>query len=122
MTTEIVLITRIRTNNKGNQALSSAWAAMLQQAFPAGAVRAMERRPPHFLQYTLDQFAAARDPFRMFDAVTDKLAGLAPGPGFIAAAHGTPRIKLDETIAKPRGGIAHEAITTLRQRLNLRRW
>lgn len=122
MNPEIVLITRIRTNNKGNQALSAAWATVLQEAFPTGAVRAMERRPPHFLQYTLAEFAAARDPFRMFDAVTDKLAGLAPGPSFIAAARGTPRIQLDETIAKPRGGIAHEAITTLRQRLNLRRW
>ncbi|HET9627823.1 MAG TPA: polysaccharide pyruvyl transferase family protein [Kofleriaceae bacterium] len=122
MTPETVLITRIRTNNKGNQALSSAWAAMLQQAFPTGAVRAMERRPPHFLQYTLEQLAGERDPFRAFDQITSKLARLAPGPAYIAAAKGAPRIQLDETIAQPRGGIAHEAITTLRQRLNLRRW
>ncbi|HEY6178302.1 MAG TPA: hypothetical protein VIX73_27795, partial [Kofleriaceae bacterium] len=80
MTPEVVLITRVRTNNKGNQALSAAWLAMLSQAFPAARVRAMERRPPHFLQYTLAEFAADADPFRRFDAVTSALARLAPGP------------------------------------------
>lgn len=113
---EILLITRVRTNNKGNQALSSAWAAMLQQAFPGAGVRAMERRPPHFLQYTLADFASARDPFRLFDTVTSELARLAPGPGFIAPVHTAPRIQLQETInPEPR-------FAELRRRLNLRRW
>jgi polysaccharide pyruvyl transferase WcaK-like protein len=113
---EILLITRIRTNNKGNQALSSAWAAMLQQAFPGAGVRALERRPPHFLQYTLAEFAAARDPFRLFDRVTGELARLAPGPGFIGPVAAPPRIHLQETInPEPR-------FAALRRRLNLRRW
>jgi polysaccharide pyruvyl transferase WcaK-like protein len=122
MSPETVLITRVRTNNKGNQALSSAWAAMLQHTFPGGAVRALERRPLHLLQYTLDQFAAARDPFRLFDAVTTKLARLAPGAAYISAVRGEPRIQLDETIARPGRLAAFPAITRLRQRLNLRRW
>jgi polysaccharide pyruvyl transferase WcaK-like protein len=113
---EIVLITRVRTNNKGNQALSSAWAAMLAQAFPGAPVRAMERRPPHFLQYTLEQFASARDAFRLFEEVTTKLAKLAPGPDFIAPVRAPPKIQLDENIAQPR------RFAALRQRLNLRRW
>jgi polysaccharide pyruvyl transferase WcaK-like protein len=114
--TEILLITRIRTNNKGNQALSSAWAAMLQQAFPGAAIRALERRPPHFLQYTLSEFASARDPFRLFDKVTTELAQLAPGPGFIAPVRSAPKIHLQESITpEPR-------FAALRRRLNLRRW
>ncbi|HEX7836972.1 MAG TPA: polysaccharide pyruvyl transferase family protein [Kofleriaceae bacterium] len=116
---EILLITRVRTNNKGNQALSSAWAAMLQQAFPGAGVRAMERRPPHLLQYTLAEFASARDPFRMFDTVTSALARLAPGPGFIAPVHAAPRIHLQETInPEPR----FAAVAEFRRWLNLRRW
>jgi polysaccharide pyruvyl transferase WcaK-like protein len=95
---------------------------MLQQAFPAGAVRALERRPPHFLQYTLDQVAAARDPFQLFDQITSKLARLAPGADFIPAVRSAPRISLDENIARPRGGVAHQAISQLRARLNLRKW
>jgi len=122
MTSEILLITRIRTNNKGNQALSSAWAAMLARAFPDAAVRALERRPPHFLQYTLAEFARARDPFRLFDTVTSELARLAPGPGAIAAVDGAPRIRLEETIAQPPRFAALAAVTALRRRLNLRRW
>ncbi|HEY0483153.1 MAG TPA: polysaccharide pyruvyl transferase family protein [Kofleriaceae bacterium] len=116
MTPEILLITRVRTNNKGNQALSSAWAAMLQQAFPGAGVRALERRPPHFLQYTLAEFASARDPFARFDAVATELAGLAPGPGFIAPVHAAPRIHLQESIAPP------PRFAALRRRINLRHW
>jgi polysaccharide pyruvyl transferase WcaK-like protein len=116
MTPEILLITRVRTNNKGNQALSSAWAAMLQQAFPGAGVRALERRPPHFLQYSLADFASARDPFARFDAVATELARLAPGPGFIAPAQGTPRIHLQESIAPP------PRFAALRRRINLRHW
>lgn len=113
---EVVLITRVRTNNKGNQALSSAWLAMLQQAFPGARIRAMERRPPHFLQYTLAEFAAERDPFRRFDAVTTRLAGLAPGPDYIAPPSPVQHIELDERITQQR------RFAALRQRLNLRRW
>lgn len=113
---EIVLITRVRTNNKGNQALSSAWAAMLQQAFPDASLRLLERRPRHLLQYPLEQFARARDPFRAFDHVTTKLARLAPGPDYIGPVRDAPRVILDEQIAQP------ARFAALRQRLNLRRW
>jgi polysaccharide pyruvyl transferase WcaK-like protein len=116
MTPEILLITRVRTHNKGNQALSSAWLAMLSRAFPAARVRAMERRPAHLLQFTLEEFAAERDPFRRFDAVTSRLAGLAPGADYIAAPSPVQKIQLDEANPKER------AFAALRQRLNLRRW
>jgi polysaccharide pyruvyl transferase WcaK-like protein len=115
-TSEVVLITRVRTNNKGNQALSAAWVAMLELAFPGAKLRLMERRPRHLLQYTLEQFARARDPFRAFDAVTTELARLAPGPDYIGPVRDRPAIALDETLAPaPR-------FAALRQRLNLRRW
>lgn len=111
---EIVLITRLRTLNKGNQALSAAWLAMLNRAFPSTRIRLIERRPRHLCQYTLRQFAAERDPFAAFDALATKLAGLAPGPEAVADSFGRARIQLDETIPAP------GRFTALRQRLNLR--
>lgn len=110
---EILLITRIRTLNKGNQALSDAWLAMLERAFPATPIRILERRPRHLLQYTLRQFARERDPVAAFDALAERLARLAPGPDVIGAP-GRTRILLDETISPPARMVA------LRQRLNLR--
>ncbi|HEY0190413.1 MAG TPA: polysaccharide pyruvyl transferase family protein [Kofleriaceae bacterium] len=113
---EVLLITRIRTNNKGNQALSSAWAAMLAEAFPGAQVRALERRPSHVAQYTFDQLQHARDPFRLFDEMSSQLAKLAPGPGFISAPKGPPRIQLSEAITP------EPMFAALRKRLNLRKW
>jgi len=114
--TEIVLITRIRTNNKGNQALSQAWLAMLARAFPEAPVRALERRPLHLLQYSLDQFAKAPDPYRAFDAVARRLARTSRGPQTIGPPTKIPRIELDERIA-PSSNFA-----SIRARMNLRGW
>lgn len=111
---EILLITRLRTLNKGNQALSAAWLAVVEQAFSSTPVRVLERRPRHMLQYTLRDLARAKDPYAAFIAIAKKCARLAPGA---AAAGGPPtptRILLDETIQPPQRFVA------LRQRLNLR--
>lgn len=113
---EVLLITRLRTLNKGNQALSAAWLGLLQQAFPGTAIRVLERRPPHLLQYTLGQLARAKDPFRAFDALTTRLARLAPGPGAVQDPDPAPRILLDEAIPIP------VRFPELRKRLNLRGW
>jgi polysaccharide pyruvyl transferase WcaK-like protein len=111
---EIVLVTRVRTNNKGNQALSAGWVTLAKIAFPGAAIRVFERRPAHLTQFSLQQFAQASDPFAAFDAVTSKLATLAPGPDSIAAAGSTSTIQLDENITpKP-------TFAWLRQRLGLR--
>lgn len=111
---EVLLITRIRTLNKGNQALSVAWLEMLERAFPDVPVRTIERRPRHLLQYTLRSLARERDPVSAFGRLASKLARLAPGPDLIGAAPPRPRILLDETIHPP------ARFVRLRQRLNLR--
>src|SRR5207253_10403098 len=111
---EILLITRMRTLNKGNQALSAAWLAMLERAFPETRVRVIERRPRHLLQYTLREIAKERDPFGAFDALAARLARLAPGPQLAGDTIPDAKIVLDETIPPaPR-------FPVLRQRLNLR--
>jgi polysaccharide pyruvyl transferase WcaK-like protein len=112
---EILLITRVKTLNKGNQALSSAWLAMVRRAFPEAGIRVLERRPRHLAQFTLAQFAAERDPFRAFTATAERLAKLAPGPDFIGPPP-EPRIELDESMPPP------DRLAWIRQRLNLRGW
>lgn len=114
MTEEILLITRIKTLNKGNQALSAAWIAMLERAFPTSSMRVLERRPRHLLQYTLRDVARSRDPFGAFDHLASKLAQLAPGPELAGSIGARARILLDETITPP------QRFVRVRQRLNLR--
>ena len=111
---EILLITRIRTLNKGNQALSAAWLALLERAFPGAPIRILERRPRHLIQYTLRQLAAERDPVATFDRIVDDLARHAPGPDAIEPPAAAPAILLDETISPP------ARFVRARQRLNLR--
>lgn len=111
---EILLITRIRTLNKGNQALSAAWLAVVEQAFPATPVRVLERRPRHLLQYTLRELARQRDPYAAFTAIAKRCARMAPGPQAAGGAPTRTKILLDETIQPPQRFVA------LRQRLNLR--
>jgi polysaccharide pyruvyl transferase WcaK-like protein len=111
---EVVLITKTRTSNKGNQALSAAWVRMLQAAFPDAAVRTIERRPRHLLQYSLKDIAAAPDPWAAFDALAGEIAALAPGPG-LAGPPSPPKIALAEDEAgRPL------PLAGLRKRLNLR--
>jgi polysaccharide pyruvyl transferase WcaK-like protein len=110
---EILLITRVRTVNKGNQALSVAWTDLLRRAFPGTPVRVLERRPRHLVQYTLRQLAHERDPVAAFAALVSRLARMSPGPG--SAGPVVPvRIDLDETLAKP------QRFAAVRQALNLR--
>lgn len=115
MPPRIVLITRVRTNNKGNQALSAAWVSLLQRAFPEAEVEVFERRPAHLLQHTLEEFRHARNPVRAFESAARKLARLAP-VGETGSPPKQPSIALDESIS-PRPRFAE-----IRQRLNLRKW
>lgn len=114
MTREVVLITKTATSNKGNQALSAAWLRMLQAAFPDAAVRTMERRPRHLLQYSLKKIAAAPDPWAAFDQLAGEIAALAPGPD-LAGPPPPPRIALAEA-----GEHKPLPLAGLRKRLNLR--
>jgi len=114
MTREILLITRVRTLNKGNQALSTAWVSMLERAFPGTSLRVLERRPRHLLQHRLSDLGKARDPYRAFDELTTRLAKLAPGPAFAGPVRDIADIVLDEDIPSPTRHVG------LRQRLNLR--
>lgn len=111
---EILLITRIKTLNKGNQALSAAWLAMLERAFPTSSIRVLERRPRHLLKYTLRDIAKVREPVAAFDALASALVRMAPGPALAGPARGHAKILLDETVAPP------ARFVRLRQRLNLR--
>lgn len=114
---EILLITRLTTLNKGNQALSAAWLSALQRAFPSSGIRVFERRPRHLLQYTLARIASSRDPVAAFDTLATRLAQLAPGPGLLTDPPTTTRIRLDESTSPPVRFVEARRLLNLRGRL-----
>lgn len=116
MRDEILLITRIRTLNKGNQALSAAWLGVLREAFPGRSLRVLERRPHHLVQFRLADLRNARDPAAVFEQICARLVERAPGPELIGSDVPPAHIELDETIRPP------ARLVALRQRLNLRGW
>jgi len=52
----VVLITRVRTSNQGNQALSMAWVSLLRDAYPSADVGMIERGPTYLTPYRLADF------------------------------------------------------------------
>ncbi len=109
----VMLITKTRTQNQGNQALSTAWFTFLSKLFGEGNVQLEERVPPFLKRYGPNYLARFDDPIVAFDAVASKLvaeARRAPGP----VSAGEPGVSHDASIAQARRFIG------LRQRLNLR--
>ncbi|MFS0738512.1 polysaccharide pyruvyl transferase family protein [Sphingomonas sp. 1P06PA] len=76
--TGIVLVTRIRTNNQGNQALSIAWRDAITSALPNAPLFLIERSPPYLRDRRATDFAA--DPIPMFEALARKLARIPSVP------------------------------------------
>jgi polysaccharide pyruvyl transferase WcaK-like protein len=69
----IVLISKTKTQNQGNQALSIAWRDYLSQRFPGAQVRLLERAPRFLKRYDLATLKAARDPVAAFDEIARDL-------------------------------------------------
>lgn len=74
----IILITKTRTQNQGNQALSIAWRDFLAGQYPQASVRLLERAPSYLKRFTTAQLRAAEDPVEAFDAIARELLGKRP--------------------------------------------
>lgn len=100
MDNPVVLVTRVRTNNKGNQALSEGWARALKEG--AGeSVRMVERGHRFLTRYSLTDFDGLSDPFRRLERIAANLAILAQLP--VAPCEGFTCTRLDESISPPKG-------------------
>lgn len=79
---QIALVTRTRTINQGNQALSIAWRDYLAARYPGVKVRLFERAPQFLRRYTVSALAAERDPVAAFDRIAYTLLRKMPeNPG-----------------------------------------
>lgn len=71
---KIALVTRAKTRNQGNVALSLVWRNLLAEAFPSSQIVVMERIPSYLKRYALADFERARDPIKRFEMVAEKIA------------------------------------------------
>ena len=74
----IVLITKTKTQNQGNQALSIAWRDYLSKRYPDAEVRLLERAPRFLKRFTAAKLSAAPDPVAAFDDMARRLLSKRP--------------------------------------------
>lgn len=77
----INLITKTRTQNQGNQALSIAWRDYLSSRYPNACIRLFERAPKYLKRYTLSALADEPDPIAALDRIARTLLAKASGEG-----------------------------------------
>jgi polysaccharide pyruvyl transferase WcaK-like protein len=81
-TPQISLITKTRTQNQGNQALSIAWRDYLSARYPEARLRMFERAPKHLKRYTVEALASEKNPVAAFDRIAQGLLRRMPAnPG-----------------------------------------
>lgn len=112
-TNEIVLITRLRTPNQGNQALSIAWRDLLTETFAPAPIRLIERAPRYLRRYPFRLFARSADPVALFERIAQRLVRMAAPPAQRPQPHND--VAYDHRMMIPRRFLA------LRQALNPRR-
>lgn len=81
----ITLVTKTRTQNQGNQALSIAWRDYLQRRFPGSQLTLLDRGPRFLKRYRVSDLVRERDPVAAFDRIALDLSAKASG-----AADGDP--------------------------------
>jgi len=70
---EIILITKLETQNQGNQALSIAWRDRLESLFPRHVIRPIERSPNYLKRFTVGYFTSKADPVVAFEKIVGDL-------------------------------------------------
>ena len=75
---KITLITKTRTQNQGNQALSIAWRDYLASRYSDARVRLFVRAPKYLKRFTASTFASASDAVGSFDGIAHRLLERAP--------------------------------------------
>ena len=86
----VVFITRLRTGNKGNEALSGEWIKLLRRHLPAGKFALLPRVPDHLLQFQVAMLGGpgeAQGRFRKWaDEAIEAWAAAPPEPAAPIAA------------------------------------
>lgn len=112
----VVLITRTRTQNQGNQALSVVWRNELARLFPKAELKLLERGPGYLKRYTVASFAGLSDPAKRFDEIARNLVAKATKvkPADVSRSD----IELDPSMRLPVRFNKLRGMLKLRSRLN----
>ena len=73
-TKKITLITRLRTENAGNEALSETFIRFLDHSLPSAEIRVLDRIPQAMSHLNCQPLRQSSDPIAMFDAIAEDLA------------------------------------------------
>lgn len=111
MAKPIVLITRTKTKNQGNAALSRAWQGLLGDIWPERPIVTVERVPDFLKRFSARQFAMASDPISAFDRAAAIIAASATAA---ATPYLADPIVFDDSPPQPR------RLSNLRKHLQIR--
>lgn len=75
----VAVITRLATNNAGNEALSSVLARFMAQRFGGANVRLIDRHPETLRRFRFARLARAQDPVAAFEAMVDQVGAMTGG-------------------------------------------
>ncbi|MES2444540.1 MAG: polysaccharide pyruvyl transferase family protein [Pseudomonadota bacterium] len=117
--TRVAAITRLFTDNAGNEALSTVLGRYLAQQFGEANVRLVDRIPHTLRRFSYDRVAAAADPIAAFEAMVDEVAALPTAASPLCPLAGEADIRL---VARPRirSPLMQWAKRTIRLRSRLR--
>lgn len=117
--TRVAVITRLITDNAGNEALSTVLGRYMAAQFGEANVRLVDRIPDTIRRFRYDRITAAADPIAAFEAMVDKVAAIATAPAPLCPLAGEAGIRL---VARPRirSPLMQWAKRTIRLRSRLR--
>lgn len=69
----VALVTKTKTQNQGNQALSIAWRDFLSRRYPNASVRLVERSPDYLKRFRVDALEQSTDAVLRFDEIAASL-------------------------------------------------
>jgi polysaccharide pyruvyl transferase WcaK-like protein len=107
----IVFITRTRTVNQGNQALSAIWKVILERI--DGNIVCLERGPQYLKRFSLAKLGQSSDPIEEFERFCRKISQIQTGDLDILSSS---RIEMNFGVKKPL------PLAKLRQYLNIKYW
>ena len=96
----MAVITRLVTDNAGNEALSSVLARFMGRNFGAANVRLIDRHPDTLRRFRFQRLARSNDPVAEFEAMVDRVRTMGGPAGPLAAQGDESLVRL---IRKPRG-------------------
>jgi polysaccharide pyruvyl transferase WcaK-like protein len=113
----VCIITRLATQNAGNEALSSLLLKFVTRRLPHAEVRVFDRAPARFQQFRLDRLGSSPEEIvRAFDLIARELSTRATPTGPLAV-----RARSDSVVLETTGRASTPWVTAVRHTIGFRR-